>query len=220
VQPQLGLLKSTMLQLDSTFSERAFGAGSFSEFVDRMKKSELVNVSGHGGRVLIERKGTPQGDRPMPKPEEALPALRDVLETHRLELEEGAGAEELAVWVAEEAPHLDWKQFGFQEFAHFLNYAQDKLIVRVEPDAERGLMVHLGAEFYPPAPPPAPAEPEQDEVEEDEPQPFVEGQPTIFEPNPPQPPPKPVKKARAPRTTKKAASDSAAPRRTRRKKTD
>src|SRR5690242_4692640 len=39
VQPQLGLLKSTMLQLDSTFSERAYGAGSFSEFVDRLKKS-------------------------------------------------------------------------------------------------------------------------------------------------------------------------------------
>jgi hypothetical protein len=29
VQPQLGLLKSTMLQLDPAFSERAYGAGSF-----------------------------------------------------------------------------------------------------------------------------------------------------------------------------------------------
>jgi len=220
VQPQLGLLKSTMLQLDSTFSERAFGVGSFSEFVDRMKKSELVNVSGHGGRVLIERKGLAQPDRPMPQPQEALPSLRDVLETHRLELEEGASADELSGWVAEEAPHLDWKQFGFQEFAHFLNYAQDKLIVRVEPDEERGLVVYLGAEFYPPAPPPAPPEPEVDEeVEEDEPQPFVEGQPTIFEPNPPQPPPKPVKKLRSPRP-KKATGDSQTQRRPRRKKTD
>ncbi len=216
VQPQLGLLKSTMLQLDSTFSERAFGAGSFSEFVDRLKKGEFVNVSGHGGRVLIERKGPAHGDRPQPKPEEALPGLRDVLETHRIELEEGATADELATWVAEEQPNLDWKLYGFQEFPHFLNYAQDKLIVRLEPDEERGLFVRLGAEFYPPAPPPAAPEPEP-EFEEDEPQPFVEGQPTIFEPNPPQPPPKPVKKPRAPRA-KKAASD--APRRSRRKKTD
>jgi uncharacterized protein (TIGR00288 family) len=216
VQPQLGLLKSTMLQLDSTFSERAFGVGSFSEFVDRMKKSDLVNVSGHGGRVLIERKGSSQTERALPKPEEALPGLRDVLETHRLELEEGASADDLATWVAEEQPQLDWKQFGFQEFAHFLNYAQDKLIVRLEPDEERGIMVRLGAEFYPPAPPPAPPEAEPDEVEEDEPQPFVEGQPTIFEPNPPQPAPKPVKKARAPRA-KKTATEGA-PRRTRRKK--
>ncbi len=220
VQPQLGLLKSTMLQLDSAFSERAFGCGSFSEFVDRLKKSELVNVSGHGGRVLIERKGPMPGERPIPKPEEALPLLRDVLETHRLELEEGASADELATWVSEEQPNLDWKQYGFQEFAHFLNYAQDKLVVRTEPDEERGLVVHLGAEFYPPAPPPAPPEPEQ-EFEEDEPQPFVEGQPTIFEPNPPQPPPKPVKKPRAPRAKKAASGDGgAAPRRSRRKKTD
>ena len=205
VQPQLGLLKSTMLQLDSTFSERAYGVGSFSEFVDRLKKSEHVNVSGHGGRVLIERKGTSQGDRPQPKPEEALPHLRDVLETHRLELENGASGEDLAGWVAEEQPNLDWKQYGFQEFAEFLNYAQDKLIVRVTPDEERGLVVNLGAEFYPPAQPPMEPEPEP-EVEEDEPQPFVEGQPTIFEPNPPQPPPKPVKKARAPRAKKAASS--------------
>lgn len=217
VQPQLGLLKSTMLQLDSAFSERAYGCGSFSEFVDRMKKSELVNVSGHGGRVLIERKGTIQTDRPQPKPEEALPLLRDVLETHRLELEESATAEELAGWVANEQPNLDWKQYGFQEFAHFLNYAQDKLIVRVVPDEERGLVVHLGAEFYPPAAPPAP-EVHEEEQEEDEPQPFVEGQPTIFEPNPPPPPVKAVKKARAPRAKKAAGGDGAAQRRPRRKK--
>ena len=31
VRPQLGLLKSTMLQLDSTFNEKAYGAGSFTE---------------------------------------------------------------------------------------------------------------------------------------------------------------------------------------------
>ena len=54
------------------------------------------------------------------------------------------------------------------------------------------MMVFLGAEFYPPAEPPAPepvaaAEPEE---EEEEPQPYVEGQPTIFEPNPPPAKPK------------------------------
>src|ERR671918_532076 len=37
VQPQLGLLKSTMLQLDSAFSERGYGCGSFSDFVDKLK---------------------------------------------------------------------------------------------------------------------------------------------------------------------------------------
>jgi uncharacterized protein (TIGR00288 family) len=219
VQPQLGLLKSTMLQLDSTFSERAYGAGSFSEFVDRLKKSDFVNVTGQGGRLLIERKASSQPDRPTPKPDEALPALRDVLETHRLDLENGATADDLAGWVAEEQPSLDWKAYGFQEFAEFLNYAQDKLLVRVEPDEERGLVVSLGAEFYPPAPPPAP-EPQPADVEEDEgPQPIVLGQPTIFEPNPPPPPPPVVKKAPRKRVTKKAASEGTT-RRPRRKKTE
>jgi len=57
------------------------------------------------------------------------------------------------------------------------------------------MLVYLGAEFYPPAEPPQPepqAVPEEVE-EEDEPQPYVEGQPTIFEPNPP-----PAKARKAP----------------------
>src|SRR5579884_2691380 len=221
VQPQLGLLKSTMLQLDSTFSERAYGAGSFSEFIDRLKKADFVNVIGQGGRTVIERKGTAAPERAAAKPEEALPALRDVLETHRLALENGATADELAAWVADEQPNLDWKAYGFQEFAEFLNYAQDKLLVRVEPDEERGLVVYLGAEFYPPAPPEEPraAEPAIEE-EEEGPQPFVAGQPTIFEPNPPPPPPpKPVRAPRK-RATKKAAGEAASVRRPRRKKTE
>ena len=41
MQPQLGLLKSTMLQLDSAFSERAYGSGSFSEFVEQAEEGRL-----------------------------------------------------------------------------------------------------------------------------------------------------------------------------------
>jgi hypothetical protein len=121
------------------------------------------------------------------RPEELLPLLRDVLETNRLDLEEGALAEQLAGWMKDEHPNIDIKNYGFQEFAEFLNFAQDKTVVRIEPDEEKGLMVYLGAEFYPPAPPPKEelAMPEEDI---DEPQPNVLGQPTIFEPNPPPPP--------------------------------
>ncbi len=199
VQPQLGLLKSTMLQLDPAFSERAYGAGSFSDFVEKLKKADFINVSGSGGRYIIERRSGHGPEKVAPKPEEALPALRDVLETHRMELEEGASAEELEQWMQAEHPEFDLAKLGFQQFSEFLNYAQDKTVVRTEPDEERGLIVHLGAEFYPPALPEAPPEPIVEE-EEDEPQPIVEGQPTIFEPNPP--PPKPKKVA----TRKRAAA--------------
>jgi uncharacterized protein (TIGR00288 family) len=197
VQPQLGLLKSTMLQLDSAFTEKAYGANSFSDFVEKLKKADYVNVSGQGGRYIIERKGASQPERPTPKPEEALPPLRDVLETHRLEMENGVLLDDLAGWVQTEVPNFSAAAYGFQEFSEFLNYAQDKLVVRVEPDEEKGPIVYMGAEFYPPAEPERPPEPQVEE-EEDEKQPIVEGQPSLLEPNPPPVKPKPVRRARKP----------------------
>ncbi len=196
VQPQLGLLKSTMLQLDSAFTEKAYGANSFSDFVEKLKKSGFVNVSGQGGRYIIERKISSQPDRPTPKPDEALPPLRDVLETHRMELENGVTADELAGWVHVET-NIDPQSYGFQQFSEFLMFAQDRLVVRAEPDEERGLMVYLGAEFYPPALPEVPEPTPQEEEEEQ--QPHVEGQPTLAEPNPP--PVKPKKVARPRKST-------------------
>src|ERR1700726_602957 len=112
VQPQLGLLKSTMLQLDSAFTEKAYGANSFSDFVEKLKKADYVNVSGQGGRYIIERKTSTQPERPTPKPEEALPPLRDVLETHRLEMENGATADDLAAWFQAEVPTSDLATYG------------------------------------------------------------------------------------------------------------
>jgi len=211
VQPQLGLLKSTMLQLDSAFTEKAYGATSFSDFVEKLKRADFVNVSGQGGRYIIERKTSAQPERPAPKPEEALPPLRDVLETHRFELENGASADDLAGWVQAEVPNFDITSHGFQEFSELLNYAQDKLVVRVEPDEEKGLMVYLGAEFYPPAVSEAAREERVQEEEEEEKQPIVEGQPSLLEPNPPPPKPKPVR-----RTRKAAASSHSGERTTRR----
>jgi uncharacterized protein (TIGR00288 family) len=203
VQPQLGLLKSTMLQLDSTFSERAYGASSFSDFVEKLKKADYVNVSGTGGRYTIERKGSSTPEIGKPKPEILLPMLRDVLETHRLEMEDGVLADDLASWMKAEHSNVELKNYGFQEFAEFLNFAQDKTVVRIEPNEEKGLIVYLGAEFYPPAPPPQEEAPPPEE-EEEGPQPIVEGQPSMVAPTPPVTP-KPVK--RAPRPRKRAADN-------------
>ena len=217
VRPQLGLLKSTMLQLDSTFNEKAYGSSSFTDFVEKLQKADFVEVTGGEGRYMIRMKGAVP-EKPGAKPEEAIPLLRDVLETHRFELDNGANAEDLSEWVKQEHPNFDWSQYGFQEFSELLNYAQDKGLVRIQADEEKGLTVFLGAEFHPPAPPPQPeseALPEEEEI--DEPQPLVPGQPTATGEIPiPEPPPKPVRrprmrkppgegglKKRAPRTRKK-----------------
>ena len=199
VRPQLGLLKSTMLQLDSTFNEKAYGASSFTDFVEKLQKAEFVEVSGGEGRYMIRMKGAAP-EKQGAKPEQAIPILRDVLETHRLEVDNGALADELAEWVRQERPNFDPTEYGFQEFSELLNYAQDKSLVRIVADEEKGLIVYLGAEFHPPAPPPE-AEPvvaveEYDEI--DEPQPLVPGQPTATGEIPlPEPPPKPMRRPRA-----------------------
>ncbi|HUF49103.1 MAG TPA: NYN domain-containing protein [Vicinamibacterales bacterium] len=44
VEPQLGLFKSTLLQLDSTFSERTYGAGSFRDFAQKLEKAGVLTV--------------------------------------------------------------------------------------------------------------------------------------------------------------------------------
>jgi uncharacterized LabA/DUF88 family protein len=54
VSPQLGLLKSTLLQLDSTFSERSYGAGSFRDFAQKLASAGHVVLREHGRNVLVE----------------------------------------------------------------------------------------------------------------------------------------------------------------------
>jgi hypothetical protein len=54
VAPQLGPLKSTVLQLDSTFSERDYGAGTFREFMQKMEQAGLVHLRRIDRGYLVE----------------------------------------------------------------------------------------------------------------------------------------------------------------------
>jgi uncharacterized LabA/DUF88 family protein len=54
VSPQTGLLKSTLLQLDSTFSERNYGASSFLDFVEKLAQAGLVSLKHAGRSVMVE----------------------------------------------------------------------------------------------------------------------------------------------------------------------
>ncbi|MGE3488941.1 MAG: NYN domain-containing protein [Vicinamibacterales bacterium] len=54
VSPQLGLLKSTLLQLDSSFSERDYGVGSFRDFADKLAKQGIVTLKHQGRSTLVE----------------------------------------------------------------------------------------------------------------------------------------------------------------------
>jgi hypothetical protein len=147
---------------------------------------------------MIRIKGAPPAEKLSAKSGEAIPILSDVIETHRLEVDNGALADELGEWVRQERPGFDPRKYGFHEFGELLNYAQDKSLVRIVADEKRGLVVYLGAEFHPPAPPPEPAVATEIEEEEYEPQPLVPGQPTATGEIPlPEPPPKPMRRPRA-----------------------
>jgi len=54
VSPQLGLLKSTLLQLDSSFSERDYGVGSFRDFADKLAQQGIVSLKHQGRSTLVE----------------------------------------------------------------------------------------------------------------------------------------------------------------------
>ena len=185
VRPQLGLLKSTMLQLDSSFSERAYGAGSFTDFIEKLRKADLILVTGGEGRYMISAQARRRAGKDGAAGRgAAAPARR----AGKSSPGNGRGRHRrrsCRSGLREESPNFDWKDYGFQEFSEFLNFAQDKTVVRIEPDEEtESLMVYLGAEFHPPAIP----EPDPLRFRKwngrgiEEPQPVVPGQPTAGSP--------------------------------------
>ena len=54
VSPQLGLLKSTLLQLDSTFSERDYGTSSFRDFMEKLARNGLVKLKHSDRSIIVE----------------------------------------------------------------------------------------------------------------------------------------------------------------------
>ena len=84
VTPQLGLLKSTLLQLDSTFSERDYGVSSFRDFADKLAESGLVSLRSSGRSVLVDLRdadGTHHADAPHAEAPEGQAAETDGAET-------------------------------------------------------------------------------------------------------------------------------------------
>jgi uncharacterized LabA/DUF88 family protein len=73
VSPQVGLLKSTLLQLDPTFSERDYGAGSFLEFMQKMERAGLVHLRRtERGHLVESANGDMETSPPAATPEPTL----------------------------------------------------------------------------------------------------------------------------------------------------
>jgi len=70
VSPQLGLLKSTLLQLDSTFSERDYGASTFRDFIEKLAAAGYVHLKQVDRSLLVELKDHEQHQHQQQQPVE------------------------------------------------------------------------------------------------------------------------------------------------------
>ena len=61
VTPQLGLLKSTLLQLDSTFSEREYGVTTFRDFIEKVAQTGTITLRNAGRSLLVDLADTNGG---------------------------------------------------------------------------------------------------------------------------------------------------------------
>jgi uncharacterized LabA/DUF88 family protein len=61
VSPQLGVLKSTLLQLDPTFSEREYGASTFRDLVQRLDRAGYVTLKGTDRNLYVELREGSEG---------------------------------------------------------------------------------------------------------------------------------------------------------------
>jgi uncharacterized LabA/DUF88 family protein len=76
VSPQLGLLKSTLLQLDSTFSERDYGVGTFRDFIEKVAKTGLVTLRHSGRSMIVDAVEPSDGGEPDAAGADSTPSLQ------------------------------------------------------------------------------------------------------------------------------------------------
>ncbi len=155
VSPQLGLLKSTLLQLDSTFSERTYGVGSFRDFAQKLAAAGHVTLRENGRNVLVElredapthhavHEASPQ--RPQPARDEAPapePRLADGIREVRRLFQAAQNPPRWPMYVRQVKQFLrgvdltfDERKYGFASLNDLLRACQREGLFRMERDRQ------------------------------------------------------------------------------------
>jgi uncharacterized LabA/DUF88 family protein len=168
VTPQLGLLKSTLLQLDSTFSERTYGAGSFRDFAQKLAAAGHVTLREAGRNVLVELNDlvsvTPSAAQPAGvTPSDETP--RDAVEAsngHGARAADGIREVRRIFQMAQRPPRwpmylrqlkqflrgvdqtFDERKYGFETLGDLMRACQREGLLRVERDRQGGIRVFPG----------------------------------------------------------------------------
>jgi uncharacterized LabA/DUF88 family protein len=179
VTPQTGLLKSTLLQLDSTFSERNYGASSFLDFAEKLAQAGLVQLKHAGRSVTVELIGSfddieapvaRTGEDARPTDQVTQPPAQVPMADQRPPVEVIGDATEGARVVADilrsatnarwpmylrnvkqllRAANFDERSYGFGGLMDLLRACQRDGFMRVERDRRRGLRVFPGSALGP-----------------------------------------------------------------------
>ena len=186
VSPQLGLLKSTLLQLDSTFSERDFGVSSFRDFiqkladaghvhlkqVDRSLLVELKEVLGESSREEREPAATPVAEpvpevaAPMEQPaappqasqtSDAIKALEEQLRESKIKPHWPMYLRTFKQFLRSLQPPFDERQYGLPSTYDLVRQAHRDGLLRVERNRQ-GILRIFPAERFPRSAPDLPIE--------------------------------------------------------------
>jgi uncharacterized LabA/DUF88 family protein len=176
VSPQLGLLKSTLLQLDSTFTERDYGAGSFREFVQKFADAGYVHLKHVDRSLIVELKESEAETHPKPPPlpkeppsvapepveaaagsaedakpplqgPEAIRALLDSIQNSTAKLHWPMYLRSVKQFLRSCQPAFDERQFGIASIYDLVRLAQREGIFHVERNRQGILRIFPGDKF-------------------------------------------------------------------------
>jgi hypothetical protein len=164
VTPQLGLLKSTLLQLDSTFSERTYGVTSFRDFAQKLASAGHVTLREHGRNVLVElRDGAPPADvhgevhrrvsdapaspsePPEPRAADGVRELRRIFESARTPPRWPMYLRQAKQYIRNVDGSFDERKFGFGNLLDLLRAAQREGLLKVERDRQGSVRLFPGS---------------------------------------------------------------------------
>ncbi len=238
VSPQLGLLKSTLLQLDSTFSEKSYGVSTFLDFAEKLAAAGIVSIHRAGHNLLVNlladgNEAPAEESEPEHAPVEA--AERDeaprageperfvegVREVRRL-FESAPTPPRFPMYLRNVKqflravdPSFDERRYGFSGLVELLRACQKDGLLRLERGRQGVLRVFAGGSMRA-APVAVPAPPRSVEIDEVE---VVEADAVrVEEPAPPaaaaEPQAEPEAVEEAPVKPKRRRKAAAAPRKT------
>ncbi len=194
VSPQLGLLKSTLLQLDSTFSERDYGASTFRDFIEKIAKTGIITLR-HSGRSMLVDAADAEGDTgPAPQTPDAAPVeasplppapapapqvsrdpqeIQQIVEQTRQAFGRAAQPARWPMYVRQikqylrtADPNFDEHKWGFATIMEFLRLCQREGLFRLERDRRGQIRVFPGPVLQPAAVPVTPAPERLEEIAE------------------------------------------------------